>query len=644
MLAVGLLLLVGLGYRFTLRAQTAPDDGEDKPPTVTAAPAKTILPEDFPVDDVEMFGATRSEYDDAEYRVFEYHGDFKLDFAKRRMSAKNAVVWARSEKLDGKVAQYFTVYLDGGVRISEIGGTAMSAKRQIVTFESTGRIWANSNEKVPGGADSPLYRQAKSFRTRATTTQAAIEPEEPASQPERPVQIVTPPSPFRYGAKRTSVMVRGEERVVLAEGDVYVSRTMPMGKVEKADTLTRPNSKMFMEISADRGVFYAKESKLQQAMARPTSAPDLPQILIGAYLEGAVTLHRGEQTIEASQLYYDFEHERALILDAVLFQPHQSRKVPMIVLAEEIRQLSGTAAGGKTDEPATGEMIAYNARVTSSAMWTPQYDLKAKEIYLRVTEKPDGHTELFYKTRNEQVEVRGTPISYSPGSEGTFDEEETAIRTVQAGVASDFGAFVNVRWNLFKLLNQPKPAGVNATLDTGFYGDRGPKASVQGDWTRTDERAGTTDKGYGLVSGMFDRGWDPAASINANSNLKPEAEDNGSQDQFRARGPGAGPRPSLHAERLGVDQRGELDVRPRPAVRLVQVRVRHRQGAGDAALPEKVVGQQRVHRPAGAADQLVPQPGGEAARDQVLQAGRAAVERSAGVFQREFRGPRGLRG
>ena len=60
----------------------------------------------------------------------------------------------------------------------------------------------------------------------------------------------------------------------------------------------------------------------------------------GVYLEGHVLVRQGERTIRAQRVYYDFRHERALILDGVLRTIERQRRVPLYLRAREIRQLS----------------------------------------------------------------------------------------------------------------------------------------------------------------------------------------------------------------------------------------------------------------------------------------------------------------
>ena len=525
-------LLAGLGYRIRLMADQ-PDD-ESTPPKVTAAAVRSPLPEDYPVNDVEMFAKTMVHRTDAPYEVWEFHGSFKLDFAKRRISADNGVVWVKVEKIGEKELNHFTVYLDGAVRINEIGGTTMTAKRQIVTFETTGRLWAFPDETQEPTGESPFYHQAVAFRERAaSTTQAAIESEPVTSRPDTALLVPLPRPPIVYKADRSTMLVRGNERLLLGDGHVYISRPeLSRGGEQRA--IGRTNAGHFLEIQADRAVVYAKESKIQQSMSRATSAPDMPEVIEGAYLEGAVLLRQGERTIEAERLYYDFEQERALILDAVMFQPHPTRKVPMIVWADQIRQLSGVPAGkpGPGQELGEQEMVAYNARLTTSEMNTPQFDLKAKEIYLKVQEKADQNNQIYYQTKDEQLEIRGEPVTWSPGSKGTLDQEETALRRVRTGSITGRGNYLEADWNLYKLLNQPTTPGVDATLGTAYYSKAGPDLALNAKWAQDDRR------GYGLAEGFLDKHWSPPASINQDPDLQPQGTSTTTSNQnngFQAR-------------------------------------------------------------------------------------------------------------
>src|SRR6185436_10682456 len=88
-------------------------------------------------------------------------------------------------------------------------------------------------------------------------------------------------------------------------------------------------------------------------------AGELQSEVAGVYLRGNVVLTRGERMIRASELYYDFENDRALILDAVMRAMAPGRDVPIYVRAKEVRELSKT------------EYFARKAMISSSEFYTP---------------------------------------------------------------------------------------------------------------------------------------------------------------------------------------------------------------------------------------------------------------------------------
>ncbi len=198
------------------------------------------------------------------------------------------------------------------------------------------------------------------------------------------------------------------------------------------------------------------------------------------YLEGDVILSMGTRFVRASRLYYDFEHDQALILDAVFRADVPGREIPLYIRADQIRQLS------------TREFEARNARVTTSEFYTPSYHVGAERVYIRDTTPRDeagratGGPTGYYRLKNSTLNVFGLPIAWWPASEGPLDASETLLRSLRLGYSSDRGAEFESRWYLFNLLGVQAPPGFDATLRLDYFSKRGPAVGVNVDYARED--------------------------------------------------------------------------------------------------------------------------------------------------------------
>jgi len=231
----------------------------------------------------------------------------------------------------------------------------------------------------------------------------------------------------------------------------------------------------------------------------------------GVYLEGDVRLSLGPRFIRAHRLYYDFEHDRALILDAVFRADIPQRGIPLYVRAGEIRQLSAR------------EFSANNAVVTTSEFYTPSYHVGAERVVIRdVTARDAGGnatTPLVgtYELKNSTLNIAGTPIAWWPYSQGSLEQSETLIKRLAMGYSKHWGAQVESSWDLFNLAGVKPIPGFDPTLRLDYFSKRGPAVGVNLDYQQEDY--------YGLFRSYYihDNGEDNLGALR-------KAEENPSTD------------------------------------------------------------------------------------------------------------------
>lgn len=508
-------------------------------PTAALSPQagrQPLLPGAISSHDVEMRGQYVRQWREPDGTlVLLYTGGFRLDMGGRRLSANQAVVWItpRRSEPDGAKFYELTVYLSERAQVREPAGTITEDDVLLVSnLRTAGRIIKYHDAHSPEVLrDSPLYRRALRDRERVaagwpTERPPAVEVARPGL-PARPLQ---PPRMVYWHAGNVDAARTPDGRVVqVATGGVYFSRR-------------GSSDSPLLEIRADNAVIFLAEAQPEQAeepgvetlppagrRALPAEAQDnrgqageqgpsglpagLAAALEGVYLEGDVVLSLGERFIRASRIYYDFQRDRAVILDAVFRAEIPGRGIPLYVRAAEIRQLS------------VREFAARQARVSTSEFYTPHYHVGAERVYLKDRTLRDasgqavGPVTGVFELRNATLNVRNVPVAWWPYARGDFQSSETLIRRFRLGYSDDRGVTVETAWYLFDLLGLPRPDGFDATFELDYFADRGPGVGVDADYQRQDY--------FGLLRNYYIYDW-------GRDNLGP-LRDNRPDDENRGR-------------------------------------------------------------------------------------------------------------
>lgn len=466
-------------------------------------------------------------------RVIQYRGSFQLVTGARRMTAEEAVVWVHRDMWEGKPFYRYEVFLSRNARLIESAGTLTSGPMLFVTFNSF---------------EPPEVRVDASTRESSAQTEAFLEGSRIRDSVLRNAPTTTQPTgmqvvPFEAGpatapAAKPLVQYRADHQtydrdrnVVTADGNVYVTQ----GLLDSAD---------FIEARADAAVLFLGEkarldrlAEIEQAKSKSNGAAKtgppkagsgfaepsggdaespfggrLGEFVTGVYLEGNVVLSQGERMIRASRLYYDFEQNRALFLDAVFRGFVPERDLPIYVRAAAIRQLSTT------------EFEATQANISSSPFHTPHVQIGADKVLLydrtprdesgRVTGVLAGRYEAYGPT----FKLEDVPILYWPYTQGDFRQTENLLRGARFGYSGDRGVYAETKWQLFNLLGLRTPEGFDAALRLDWMTERGPGIGTDIDYKTEDY--------YGLFRGYYihDEGEDELGPFRSG---KPDTENRG---------------------------------------------------------------------------------------------------------------------
>lgn len=532
-------LLVAAAACALMPPAAAQSDGDDE----------IIVPDAVSDVDVEMRARYCRQWKQEEGRlVLLFNGGFRMDFGPRRMTADNAVLWLTPRRAPDTGSKYYemTVYLSDNAEVRESAGTTtQDAVLLVSNLRTRGRISKFHDAHAPEAVeDSSLYQRAvvdralieQAYAQAADATPAEAAPPQVTRRSDAAARkAARPPRRIAYnlpGGLNSTTTPEGEQ-VYVSIGRLYLSQA------------GAPDSPV-LEIQADSAVVFPKEGAAGTfiaaagaedgqpppgpasapgvgagaAQSPPASQPDQPSArdvgdrlpIRAVYLEGDVILSAGNRFIRADRLYYDFELDRALILDAVLRADVPDRAIPLYIRAAEVRQLSAR------------EYAAEGAKLTTSEFYTPHYHVGAERVYLRDRTARDADGDAAgpiagtYEVRNGSFNVGGVPFLFWPYSRGNFETSETLLRRFRAFASDEFGASVETAWYLFNLLGLETPPGFDATLELNYYGKRGPAAAVNVDYER--------EKYFGLFRSFYvhDNGEDNLGPLREN---EPTTENRG---------------------------------------------------------------------------------------------------------------------
>lgn len=490
-----------------------------RPALSAPPPADSLLPSGISSLDV-VLRADRVliERADEDGQSAHFLGDFTLRAGPEEaalLSADQAVVWIEPATSAGEPYQRVQVFAWKNARVREFGGSTISRPALLATYSTRGEVRIQSEEISRGRyVDTQASREAERVRellkSRDVQPPDGLVPRVPlrvfdvsgVSRDEpswKPQPIVRFKSPGTFAFTTTP----DGRRVFVARGGTYVSRGVP-GELES------------FELSADSAVVYTLGRTTPPTTGQPAETglggePDPSVPLVGPstdqrrrraneddqlmesplgdmaiesiYLEGDVRMSQGAHVVRASRVYYDLIKDRALLLDGLIRTTIEGRNVPVVVRAEEIRQLSAT------------DFSAKSATVTTSDYHSPSYNISADEIQLiDLVPSSAGQGTVAsgeYTVRGARLNVGGAPILYWPYVRGNIAAGETSLRGLRTGYSDDFGIELETDWHLFNVLGYRTPDGVDATLNLDLYSERGPAGGVDIDYERNGY--------YGLV-------------------------------------------------------------------------------------------------------------------------------------------------
>jgi len=249
---------------------------------------------------------------------------------------------------------------------------------------------------------------------------------------------------------RTGVMSITADQVELNTGDAENVITIVGNVVLELRSTSGIDD---MQMTADRAVVFTDPGSIRDMAAGRVEAQDIR----GIYLEGNVLVdsNHGQYLVRSPQAYYDFETDRAMLVESVLRTYGMGGRVPLFIRAKEMQQI------------ADNEWNAQGVQVSTSSFATP--DLAIGSAKLNITEKPDGS--MFVKSTHNTLRMGGLPIAYWPYYAGKADE--IPLHNVNFGYQNMLGSFLRTEWDLFTLWGIKNPEGISTDINIDGFEKRG---------------------------------------------------------------------------------------------------------------------------------------------------------------------------
>lgn len=440
-----------------------------------------------------------------------FQSGFSMSIGANQFSSDSAVVWLESVaikyrdriRIDYKTTAYlqgnFKVQKAVGARTTDLSRTVLEeGQTMVVQFEVSGEIFVTANKRdVADPRELELYKKAIEA-CRAAGIEASFIPKLKIVKPEPPPvieerEIVAPELPPVIEKKEKAIVTpaKPEEKVIRFRYPINIA---PSGEVSPAvewdedkgiGTVIgrfylwqkQDEKGGLLELQADNAViFYSgqgPDADAQDILAKG----DVSTI----YLSGNVAMTEGQRIIRADELCYDFERKKSLAINAVMRNFDTRRGIPIYVRAAELKQL------------AENKFAADNITLTSSEFHLPQISLSASKVAITdmtsADEQQDGRpwrADHLYDIELRKVRFKSydKTVFYWPYMRANLQRPDIPLKSIRTGYDSTWGASVETRWYLARLLGLREPEGTDSTYALDYYGKRGVGTGAEIDYVR----------------------------------------------------------------------------------------------------------------------------------------------------------------
>jgi lipopolysaccharide export system protein LptA len=385
---------------------------------------------------------------------------------------------------------------------------------------------------------SPAYFQPLEPRVEALGGPGAVAPPAPpifSPNPPAPVALLAPvklpprisvrPGTNGSGFNASYEQVEPGLWATIITGGVTILITNP------SDKPGNPSSTIDME--ADRIVIWTRggaPNVLNNGPATQSVDGGAHEIYLAGHVEVRSRTVRELETIRADELYYDVRRGVAVARKADLEIQSGALARPVHFVTDELLQVnpkfykmrhaSGSASILPSDPGLKFDVDNLEVREFQkerSYLWGmfPGYDKDGKRIV---------DTERIFNGQNFVVRLEEVPIFYFPFYRANVEKPLGPLESINASYNRIFGAQLNTTWDLFDLLNLPRPDGHRWRLMLDYLTARGPGIGTQYEFQGKDLFSVPSKyTGMLLLYGMSDRGDDLIGGGRGTNILYPDA-------------------------------------------------------------------------------------------------------------------------
>lgn len=451
----------------------------------------------------EALRANRWRIDDT--RRLRLEGDVDVRIGPHRYRASAAVIWLNRLPTDDGVVNQIAVWFDDVENLERPTGVGVAGRRLLVTAATRGGVRLTAPRVVDGRprndarirtAEDRLRRHLVGLQGDPPRMSAVPRIETPADAPaagaagevelpsisERRPWLRAPGATVTFSARELELETGETENIVRATGGFVVEYFAD-------DDASVPSQ---LTLTAQRAVVFTEPGAIRDLAERSVDASSVR----GIYLEGDVraVADRGEQTLRAPRVYYDFETGRAIMLEAVLRTYDRDGRTPIYARAQEMRQVAEDQFEAKGVRVTASEYAIGHLAIGASRMTLEQRPVGVREddAFDDAPGLRRDETAPYLTAEGVTLQLGGTPVLWWPKFSGRATD--VPLRGTRFGVKDRNGVELETRWDLQALLGGEREPGLDAELRLDGYTERGAGAGLV--LTKTGEAPGSLELMY----------------------------------------------------------------------------------------------------------------------------------------------------
>lgn len=423
-------------------------------------------------DELRISGQSAATWTTGELTVFQVEGQVRARLGETELSADAAVIWilpASQRQPDRRPVRIALI----GSAAARSPGLERTGDELLINADVRGDVRIDAERRsAEDRSDTQLFQRAQRLvgaatqptdvggASAATTRDGATRPAVSRDGPAR----IRPVDPIAFSAASIQTVATADESMaVVLSGDVKLLQKRANGDV--------------MELQAGEVVLFTTLRNLRQIGDAP--AGGVERSIVAAYLERDVRIsllprdrRQSEQRLAARKVFYDFQTDRAILTEAVFHTLEPTRRIPIVLRAQTLRQL------------ALGQFEATDGQLSTSAFAVPSYAIAAQRIYLRQTDTSDPRLGMrhTFEASNLTFRLDGFPIFWWPWASGSITDRGFPLRRIFLAGGGDFGVGVRTEWGLLETLGLPTSENLDISFKVDYLDERGLGGGINADY------------------------------------------------------------------------------------------------------------------------------------------------------------------